>query len=797
METRPAAFSADLDLHELFFNLRRRWPLFVASLLVAGLLAWTYLQVKAPLYDFRATLLVGDQSTGSKQAQELLQLLDSQSKGLKMEDEVGLLTSSGMVRRTLAQLPFSVSYFAEPDSWLNWVRPVQVRERAPDDAPFRVVPAPNRPQLTGVPIYVEAVAGNRFRVHAKAERGELRRLATGELVREVHGVAFDQTVAAGDTLRTPLLTAVVRPGADWAAFEGGAHYFFRLNDQTSLVGEYQARLKVRPTDHESRILELSTRGTVPAKEMQFLNALMNTYVEDDLNQKNQIGRKTVAFLDDEINKLASSKSRAAQSLSTFRSVNSVVDADAQSGVGIRQQNELTAARAQLATQRRQYQNMLNYLKEHSEPGSLTALSSAGLDDPAATGLIQQLTELNGQRAALTVSASDINPLLLVLDEKINTTKELLMQTLTGLEATAANGLRTVDEQLGTVRGQLNRMPENQRQLGTLQATSNFNEKNYSFLVEKRSEAAIALATNTTDKKVVDPAKPSGLGPSAPKPLLVGLLAALAAVVLPAGLVVLQTKANRRVQGKEDLARLTGIPLLGLIPHGAAEEKQTMLHDTRGAIAEAFRSVRVNMQYLAGGQPQRVIGVTSSVPGEGKSFCAANLAAELAQSGRRVVLLECDMRRPTLAGYFGLDPHAPHGLSTYLAGTSSLTQARDATSVLGLEVLCCGPLPQNPTMLLESPRLGELVHHLREGYDHVIIDIPPFGYVSEFLVLLQYLDAKIYVVRQNYTDRALVGQIDEMHRDHRVENIYLVINDVHFANTYEYRYKATAYQYYGV
>lgn len=794
MDVRSAPFAAELDLHELFFKLRRRWLLFLGSLLLAGALGWAYLQVKAPVYDFQATLLIGDQSTGSKQAQELLQLLDSKPKGLKLEDEVGLLTSTGMLRRTLAQLPFTVSYFIEPDSWLNWARPLQVREQAPGDLPFWVVAVPNRPQLTGVPIYVEVLAGGKFRVHAKAARGEVRQMATGELVREVPDVQLDQTVAAGDTLRCPLLTAVFRAQPEQVVSGRGAHYFFQLNDLSSLVNEYQLRLKVRPTDHESRILELTTRGTVPTKETQFLNTLMNTYVQDDLNQKNQVGGKTVAFLDNEISKLAQSKTRSAASLSSFRSANSVVDAGAQSGAGIAQQTELNATRNRLATNRHYYLNLLNYMQAHRGPDRVAALSSAGIDDPVTTGLIQQLSELNSQRAALTVSASDINPLVVVLDEKISTTKELLIQTLTGLTNSSASALRDVNQQLGEVKGQLNRMPENERQLGTLQTTSDFNEKSYGFLVEKRNEAAIALATNMTDKKIVDPAKQSGVGPSAPKPLLVALLATLAGLVLPAALVLMQDKTNRRVQSREDLARLTSIPLLGAIPHGTSEDKQTMLHDPRSPIAEAFRAVRVNMQYLAAGLDKRVIGVTSSVPGEGKSFCTVNLAAELAQSGRRVAVLECDMRRPTLAGYFGLDPHAPHGLSTYLAGESTLDQARSSTSIPSLDVLCCGPLPQNPTRLVESPQLGELVQQLRQEYDYLLVDIPPLGYVSEFLVLLQYLDAKIYVVRQNYTDRSMVNQINEMHRDHQMKQLYLVINDVHFANTYEYRYKATAYKY---
>lgn len=794
METRSNAFAAELDLHEIFFNFRRRWRVFAAALVAALTLGWVYLQVKAPVYDFKSTLLIGDQSTGSKQAQELLQLLDSKPKGLKLEDEVGLLTSSDMLRRTLAQLPFTVSYYVEPNSWLNWVRPLQVRERATGDMPFWVTAIPGRPQLTGVPIYVELLPGNKFRLRAEAKRGELRQLATGELIREVQDVSFDKTIAAGDTLRSNLLTVVIRPEPDQLDGNQGAQYFFKLNDLNSLMGEYQGSLRVKPTDHESRILELSTHGSVPAKETQFLNTLMATYVQDDLNQKNQIGGKTVAFLDNEINKLAASRNSSSRSVANYRSSRNIVDAGTQSGVGIQQQSQLSASRAQLATNRRQYQSLLSYLKAHRKPGELSALSSGGINDPATTGLIQQLSDLTSQRASLIVSASEINPLVVVLDEKINTTKELLIQTLTGLVNSSSNALNAADQQLADVRSQLTRLPEDVRQVDNLLNTNESNEKNYNFLVQKRNEAAIALATNITDKKVVDPAKQQGLGAAAPKPLLVGLLALLAGLILPAGLVLMQDKVNRRVQSKEDLARLTKIPLLGVIPHGTTADKQTMLHDPRSPIAEAFRAVRVNMQYLSAGLDKRIIGVTSSVPGEGKSFCTVNLAAELAQSGRRVMVLECDMRRPTLASYFDIDTRAPHGLSTYLAGDSTIEQARHRTSIGGLDVLCCGPLPQNPTRLLESPLLGELLVQLREEYDYLLVDIPPLGYVSEFLVLMQYLDAKVYVVRQNYTDRTLVTQINDMHRDHKVEQLYIVINDVQFANTYEYRHKANAYKY---
>ncbi|MBX0290423.1 polysaccharide biosynthesis tyrosine autokinase [Hymenobacter sp. HSC-4F20] len=795
MEPRPHTSTDELDLHELFFRLRQRWPLFLGSLLLAGLLAFLYLRVKEPVYAFRATMLLGDQGTGSKQAQELLKILEVKEKGTKMEDEIGLLTSADMVGQALQRLPFNVAYYAAPTTWLNTFKDVQVRERAAGTVPFRLVPDLSAPQLAGVPIYVEPTPDGRFHLRADADKGQLYSLPTGELVREVLGVHLNETVRAGDTLRHPLLTAVVQAEPNYPAAGTDEHYYVVLRDHNSLIGEYMGHLSIKPIDRESRIIELTSKGSVPQKETQFLDTLMHSYVQNDLLAKNLTGQKTVAFLDKEIGHLSDSLRRSTAALSSFRAARGVVDAGAQSARGIQQQGELEMLRAKVATNRKYYQNMLAYLRDTHGGNHIVAPSSVGIEDPVVNNLILQLTDLNSQRAALGVNASAENPMVTVLDERIRVAKETLTQTLANMTRAADIALRDFDAQLGKVRGTMSQMPENERQLASLKSKTDFNDKNYQFLIEKRAEAAIALATNATDKKVVDAAGMQGDAPTAPKPGVVLLIALVAGLALPLGVTLLLDKANRRIQSKEDLSRITTIPMLGVVAHGSKQDKESMLRDPKGPIAESFRSIRVNLQYLAAGLDKKLIGVTSSVPGEGKTFCSVNLAAEMAQSGRKVLLLECDLRRPTVASYFQLEQAcAEHGLSSYLMGLSTLEDCRHASGVRNLDVICCGPIPGNPTELLESQRMEELLEQLRTQYDYVIVDTPPTGYVSEFFMLLRHLDANIYVVRQNYTDRGLISQINELHREQKIKHIYLIINDMHFTKTYEYRHKEKAYTY---
>ncbi|GAA3995409.1 tyrosine-protein kinase domain-containing protein [Hymenobacter fastidiosus] len=793
MEQRSSS-SDELDLHELFFKLRNRWPLFVGSLVLTCTLAFLYLQVKSPVYDFRASMLLGNQGSGSKRAQELLQILEVKEKGVKMEDEIGLLRSADMVKRTLARLPFTVSYYAVPHSWINKIGDLQVRERPAGAMPFQVIPDLTVPQLADTRIDVTPLPRGRFRVRAQAKHGQLYSLPTGEVVRDVLGINIDQTVAAGDTLRHPLLTVVLQAEPGYPADLVHEHYYFQLNDQITLVTDYQKFLAVRPLDHDSRIVELALKGVVPVKETQFLDTLMAVFIEDDLREKNLIGLKTVDFLDQEIGKLATSQQQSAAALSSFRSARGVVDVGVQSSEGIRQQSELQMRQAKAATSRKYYQSMLAYLRANQEAAQVASPSSVGIEDPAVNNLILQLTDLNSQRAALGVNASTTNPLVTVLDERIRTAKQSLMQTLTNMIRVTDIALRDLNQELGRVQGTINAMPENERQLASLKNKSDFNDKNYNFLVEKRAEAAIALATNATDKKVIDRAAMSGTGPSSPKPLMALLLAFMLGLGFPFALTILLSKTNRLIQGKEDLSRITAIPMLGVVAHGSSADKEHMLDNPKGPIAESFRSIRVNLQYLSAGLDKKIIGVTSSVPGEGKTFCAVNLAAEIAQSGRRVLLLECDLRRPTIAGYFGLSPHPQHGLASYLMGLSPLEDCVADSGVRNLSVLCCGPIPPNPTELLETPRMEALLTRLRADYDYVLVDTPPVGYVAEFFVLLRHLEANVYVVRQNYTDKGLVSQINELHQEQKIKQLYIIINDVRFTKTYEYRYKEKAYAY---
>ncbi|MEO8733142.1 MAG: CpsD/CapB family tyrosine-protein kinase, partial [Flavobacteriales bacterium] len=236
---------------------------------------------------------------------------------------------------------------------------------------------------------------------------------------------------------------------------------------------------------------------------------------------------------------------------------------------------------------------------------------------------------------------------------------------------------------------------------------------------------------------------------------------------------------------DHLKGLSPIPVLGSTP--ASKQKRILPGDDRNALAESFRTARINLQYLNPNSIRQVIGITSSTSGEGKTFCAVNLATVMAMSNKRTLLIDADMRKPKVQSSLGLPDGK--GLSTYLIGEGSVDDVIRKTDIQGLDVILAGPVPPNPLELAESPRMGELLQELRTRYDQIIIDASPMGIVSEFKVLVHHLDITLYVVRQGYTKRAMLRPLNELFRAGKIQRVDLLLNDVKAGEGYGYVYDA--------
>jgi capsular exopolysaccharide synthesis family protein len=797
MSTNQTPSTADeLNLSNILFKLRARWYYFVASLVLFLAAAFFLAQLLPVRYGFKSTLMLADRVTGSRHAQDLL-TTENKEHETKIEDEIGILTSAGLVSQTLRGLDFSVSYHVVPNTWVNALRPLKTQELYGAEVPIRVLVDSTSPQAAGVRYFVETLPSGQLRVYAEGKQVPVIQFQTGDMVNTVPEFSFERTVAPGEPVVGPYCRFTIE--GTTAAAPGKAFYFVLHNPQ-ELTEEYRSKLIAKPIERYARVLNLTTKGAVPAKELRFLDALMQTYIANDLTDKNQDGRTALAFIDSQLGKVGDSLRRSESAVATFRGQRGLVNATQQATTDLQMRSQLENDRARVVNARAAYQNVLSYLRSSPDGDAVSSATGLGVEDPVLNSQIMELAQLNSQKAGLAVEASEDNPVVQALNNKIQGRRAALLRNLTNLIRTSDAALRSYEQRLGTVRNSISQLPESERRLALLRNQADMNDKNYTFLLQKKTEAAVTLATNTSDKKVVDKAAMQSAEPLPPQPIQLYLIGLLVGLLVPAGLVLLRDRADQTVQTVDQIKSVTTVPFLGLIADAGKSAKLVRHEMPKSAVTESFRTVRINLQYVSGGTRQKVIGFTSAVSGEGKTFCCANLTAELALSGKRTVLIETDLRKPTLSGYFGFEARRP-GLSAYLRGEITLADAmQQADHIPNLDVLAAGPIPEDAITLLEDRRFGALIEQLKLEYDYVVLDAPPVGLVSEYHILRQYIDVSVFVVRHRYTQRTSLQHLQELadsaHPNTPAGQVYVLLNNVNFHDTYEYHYKTQA-SYYSV
>lgn len=399
--------------------------------------------------------------------------------------------------------------------------------------------------------------------------------------------------------------------------------------------------------------------------------------------------------------------------------------------------------------------------------------------------LDDLTAAYQRRLTVEPISADSRILSLAVRGEVAVKEQLFLKSLIQeyFNASAASENGTALQTLRFIDDQLN------NPLDTL------SDKMRGYLLDKRVEARMALASAASNKAIVDhPYTAFGNHPVSPGTEVIYGTAIGAAFLLVVLLVVLKDVWRDTVISAEDVEAVAKIPLIGTVMHAKKREQNAIVAHARSAVGESFRSLRVNLQYLNMGANASVIGITSSRESEGKTFCSVNLAAVMAYAGRRTVLIDTDMRRPRVASYFQIENRK--GLSNFLVGDGSIKEIINNTEHKGFDVIGSGPIPPNPIDLIGSPRMEELIQSLKQSYSTIIIDSPPLGYVSEYIILMKYTDANLYVVRSDYTNRKSLKRINKLIEREKIGNFSIVLNDVspskesgnYYAYGYGYGYK---------
>jgi tyrosine-protein kinase Etk/Wzc len=739
------------------------WYLFIISLIFTYAVGKAYIRYSQPVYAVNAMVLIKDAgSYSAKSSGQFMEGLGMFKMSYNLYNEIEIIKSYSLVYKAVKALDFEVSYYVS-----GTIKTGEIYH----SSPVKVVLDTNTTtQLRGVPFYIYYQTDSTYKIIRKNPSSSNPLMfwkSSSGILREYHGVY-------GKPLKTEEFSLTVYPTVFFSDLKNPqGEFYFIINDLYAVASSYASRLAVAQQSKYSSLISLSVSGGMVEKEINFLNTLTDSYIQYGLDEKNEITVNTIKFIDDQLAKTTDSLKTSANQLEQFRNKENLVIVEGNSEKAYEELDELEKRKAEIQIQRKYYQYLYDYIEQNQNLKKVVAPSAVGISDILLNQLVSELYTLQSEQTSLAFSAKEKNHTFTVLDIKIKNTRETLIENLNNLIKTSDIYLKDNQERLEKVYALLYKLPKSQRYLAGLQRQYNVNEKIYNMLLEKKTEAGIAKASNVSDNKIINQ---STLGGKIfPNDALVNKNAMLYGVLIPFFIIVLITYFNSKIVSKGMITRKTDIPIIGTLGHFEGESMVPVLEFPKSSFSESMRAMRLNLQYLAAHTPKKVIGVTSTISGEGKTFFALNLSLSLMHSGAKVILIGADLRRPRLSSMLNL-PY-DKGISSYIIGKHSLEEIIQKGFIAQLDIIPGGPVPPNPSELIEDVKFANMIIELKKRYDFVVIDTSPVGLVADYLLIAKYTDVNLFMLRHDYTKIGMVEDLEVFRRENAISALYLVYNDV--------------------
>ena len=751
----------EFNVQEYIRRYLRYWYLFPFFLILTLTVAFFYLQITQDVYTTSATLLIKDEKKGTGMAagSEILEELTQFSGSKLVENEIEVLSSLTLLAQVVENLGLGVSYDAK-----DGLHTVDLYK----GTSLVVTPTILTDYAYTTPLIIELEDSLHFRIN-----GEKDLKTYGQTLRNEWG---EFKVQRADSIK------------DLGYAEVQVHF----HDLAKMAESVQERLTVQQPNVKSTVLELTLDDTSPQRGRDMLNMLLDVYVQSNLNDKNREASNTLKFIEDRLGLLTGELGDVEGEVASFKSSRGLTDIGAEAQIFLENIQQNDSKLNEVNTQMKVLESVDAFI---SESGSNAAPATYLINDPVMVSLISRLTDLQLQQERYARITTANNPLLETVNTQIANTRQAIRENSQNLR----RGLSATKQNLESINNRfsagLRTMPQKEQQYVGIKRQQTIKENLYLYLLQKREETALAYASTVTDSRLVDAPK-TAFKPVAPKRSVIWLGSGMAGLVLPLLLVNLLFLLNNTVQGRDEVEGATQTAILGEIGTMKTDSKNgedTIIRMTsRTAVAEQFRALRTNLQYLGDGN-SRVLLFTSSIGGEGKSFVTINLGASLAYFDKKVVIVGLDLRKPSLHTRLGISND--RGATNYFIGQSTLPSLIQTTTVHpNLDVLVSGPLPPNPSELLGNGRLPSLIEKLREKYDYVLVDAPPFGLVTDAALIAEHVDTTLYVVRHNYTLRDHLRRIADLKRNRRFPNLSIVFNGVNYGAGYGYGYGYGGYGY---
>jgi tyrosine-protein kinase Etk/Wzc len=722
------------------------WPIFAGCLVASLICAFLYLRYTTPVYKVKAKVMIKDDKKNGMAADN--QVLSELGMGGRsnVDNEIEVFKSRSLMERVVKGMQLNVRSYA--------VGTLHQSELF-DKKPFIFRYFPNDNDTVDPKTYdYELVMENNSKLEL-TNKDEKKWKAS-----------------YGDTLVLPTGKAVV----DINTTEPVENSKFRINitSYDNIIDKYVSSLTVNAVNKQVSVVTLTLQETLPKKGEAVLNRLVEEYMKANVEDNNVITDSTIAFIDDRLSLVGQELTGIEKEIEGFKKDNELTDISEQSKILL---NSSDAYVKQLTEKQVQYEIIGSLEKYLAEEENTKKVISASLviQSPVLYNIIDKYNDLQMKKERLLIGSTEANPMVENMDVQLETLRGNMKSGISSMKRDLQINISKLQQYAGNVESKIRQVPAKERVFLEFSRQQNIKQELYLFLLKKREESAISKSSSLANAKVIDSARRDN-APFKPVKTFVLLMALLAGIGLPGLALNIKEHLNNKISSRTDITNFSSVPIIGEVCHNEGGEMIVVQKNTHTVLAEQFRAMRTNLRFLLPDPEKKVIIFTSSMSGEGKSFASTNLAAALALSGKRVVLLEFDMRKPGISK--NLNIFTNKGLSNYLVGDLMLSEVVVNSKVVeGLYIIPAGPIPPDPTEIILLPKMNELFEELREQFDYVIVDSPPIGLVTDAQLLADHADASIYMVRLGYTPKHRLQVIQDVYEKRKLPRVNLMLNDV--------------------
>lgn len=776
-----------IDIQELLFKYLIHWPWIVGAVVICLISAWIYLKMSTPVYNISATVLIKDEKKGGASGQlselENLGLGGLFSSSENFDNELEVLRSKTLAKEVVQQLNLYISYMDEdefPARNLYKNSPIQVNLTPQEAGRLNESMIVEMELQSQGSLDVNVIVGEKeYQKHFDklpaifpTDEGTLAFFQTPDSL--LSKFVEDDEIEDKKTIRNIKAT---------------------ISNPVAVARWYCESLSIEPTSKTTSVAVISLKNSSLRRGQDFINTLLERYNSNTNDDKNVVAQKTAEFIDERIGIISKELGSTEESLESFKRNAGITDLVSDAQIALTGNAEYEKKRVENRTQISLVEDLWSYINR-DEYEILPA--NIGLQDAALTGAIDRYNEMLIERKRLLRTSTESNPTIINLSTSIRAMKAnvraTLEATLKGLQITKAD----LDREAKRYSQRISNAPGQEREFVSIARQQEIKAGLYLMLLQKREENAIALAATANNARIIDEAIADEI-PVSPKRRMIYLVALVLGVGIPVGIIYIINLTKFKIEGRTDVEKLTAIPIVGDVP--LTDEKEgsiAVFENQNNLMSETFRNIRTNLQFMLEND-KRVILVTSTVSGEGKSFISANLAISLSLLGKKVVIVGLDIRKPGLNKVFRLSTKEK-GITQYLANPESdlmnLVQQSDVNK--NLYILPGGTVPPNPTELLAREGLDKAIETLKKKFDYIILDTAPVGMVTDTLLIGRVADLSVYVCRADYTHKAEFTLVNELAENKKLPNLCTVINGLDLKRRkYGYYYGYGKYgKYYG-